>query len=150
MVDILFQFYGAPENMQNIAKSLLEAHGPEKLHILVAKSNSGSFTSDGIDRGAERLCTEIEEELGQISSRGGKVTKFSMIGFSLGGLIARYALGLLHANGFLDTVECMVSGQVDLPTLSLGRLYLFYSFPHIYPYSISMPCANYQSLSSHS
>lgn len=96
--------------MQNIVKSLRDnEHVAEKVHFLVAKSNSGSFTTDGIDRGAERLCTEIGRELKLVESAGGKITKFSMIGYSLGGLVARYASGLLYASGFLDTVECKVS-----------------------------------------
>jgi hypothetical protein len=94
--------------MRNIAKSLVDEHGIDKLHVLIAKSSPGSLTADGIDRCAERLCAEIEEELALISSKGGRITKFSIIGHSLGGLIARYAIGLLHVGGFLDTVECKV------------------------------------------
>ncbi len=44
---------------------------------------------------------EIEEELQVIESRGGKIKKISIIGYSLGGLVARYAIGLLHAKGVL-------------------------------------------------
>lgn len=94
--------------MRNIAKSLQDRYGDDELHVLVAKSSPGSLTADGIDRCAERLCVEIEEELAQIGRRGGRITKFSIVGYSFGGLIARYAIGLLHAGGFLDTVECKV------------------------------------------
>lgn len=94
--------------MRNIAKSLVDKHGTDRLHVLIAKSSPGSLTADGIDRCAERLCAEIEEELALIGSNGGRITKFSIIGHSLGGLIARYAIGLLHVGGFLDIVECKV------------------------------------------
>lgn len=98
--------------MHNIAKSLRDKRD---LHLLIAKSSSGSLTADGIDRCAERLCTEIEEELGRIHAGGGRISRFSIVGHSLGGLIARYAIGLLHAGGFLDTVECKVSGLQTQP-----------------------------------
>lgn len=68
----------------------------------MAKRNTGSFTYDGIERGGERVCAEIEETM-----REGNFTKLSIVGYSLGGLVARYAVGLLQAKGILDQVECL-------------------------------------------
>ncbi|POR39310.1 Putative lipase [Tolypocladium paradoxum] len=99
--------WGSPNHMQNIAKSLRSQYPPDELYMLLAKRNSGSFTYDGIELGGERVCAEIEEELRSIESRGGKITKLSIIGYSLGGLVSRYAVGLLYVKGILDTVECM-------------------------------------------
>ncbi|KAH7358029.1 putative serine esterase-domain-containing protein [Plectosphaerella cucumerina] len=99
--------WGNPNHMANIAKSLRAQHGADKVHILVAKRNSGSFTYDGIERGGERVCAEIEEELRTIKANGGAIAKLSVVGYSLGGLVARYAVGLLHAKGLLDDLECM-------------------------------------------
>lgn len=90
--------------MINIAKSLRAAHSPDELYLLLAKRNTGSFTYDGIEKGGERVCAEIEEEM-----RDKKFTKLSIVGYSLGGLVARYAVGLLQAKGILDQVECLVS-----------------------------------------
>lgn len=98
--------------MRNIAKSLRGKYSPDELHLLLAKRNSGSFTYDGIERGGERVCAEIEEEIKLIREKGGKIQKLSIIGYSLGGLVSRYAVGLLHAKGVLDTVECMVSQTI--------------------------------------
>jgi len=94
--------------MNQVAKAMREVYPAEKLHILVAKRNSGSFTYDGIELGGERVCLEIEEELDNIHKRGGKITKLSIAGYSLGGLVARYAVGLLYAKGVLDQIEPMV------------------------------------------
>ncbi|KAF4873521.1 putative lipase [Colletotrichum siamense] len=99
--------WGNPNHMAQIAKSLRAKHSADKLYLLLAKRNSGSFTYDGIERGGERVCAEIEEELRAIQERGGKITKLSIVGYSLGGLVSRYAVGLLHSKGILDTVECM-------------------------------------------
>ena len=94
--------------MVNVAKSLRDQYPPESLYLLVAKRNSGSFTYDGIELGGERVCAEIEEELRKISNAGGKITKLSIVGYSLGGLVARYAVGLLEAKGVLSELECTV------------------------------------------
>ena len=105
--------------MNTIAKALRSQHSPDELYLLIAKRNSGSFTYDGIELGGERVCAEIEEELRLIESQGGKVKKLSIVGYSMGGLVSRYAVGLLHAKGLLDGLECTVSnGKVQpLPYL---------------------------------
>ena len=94
--------------MASVARALRAQHSRDKLNILVAKRNAGSFTYDGIELGGERVCNEIEEELQAVESRGGKIKKISIVGYSLGGLVARYAIGLLYARGVLDNLECMV------------------------------------------
>lgn len=94
--------------MRNIAKALRSRYPPDELYMLLAKRNSGSFTYDGIELGGERVCAEIEDEMRAIETRGGKIKKLSIIGYSLGGLVSRYAVGLLYAKGILDSVECMV------------------------------------------
>jgi len=93
--------------MITIAQSLRAQYPRDKLYLLVAKRNSGSFTYDGVELGGERVCHEIEEELETIKNKGGKIKKLSVVGYSLGGLVARYAIGLLFARGVLDNLECM-------------------------------------------
>lgn len=95
--------------MRNIAKALRARHPVDQLCMLLARRNSGSFTYDGIELGGERVCAEIEDEMRAIEARGGCVAKLSVVGYSLGGLVSRYAVGLLYAKGLLDRVECMVS-----------------------------------------
>lgn len=97
--------WGNPIHMRSVAKALRDAHSEDKLYLLVANRNSGSYTYDGIERGGERVCVEIEEELANVRSKGGKITKLSIVGYSLGGLVARYAVGLLEAKGVLDQLE---------------------------------------------
>lgn len=105
----LEKLWGNPNHMNNIAKTLRAQHSPDDLYLLLAKRNSGSFTYDGIELGGERVCAEIIEELKTIENNGGKIKKLSVVGYSLGGLVSRYAVGLLYAKGILDSVECMVS-----------------------------------------
>lgn len=105
--------------MKNVAKRLRTEYPEEKLYILVAKRNSGSFTYDGIELGGERLCREIEELLEDIKSRGGNIKKLSIAGYSMGGLVARYALGLLHSKGVLDQLECQTFTAFASPFLGV-------------------------------
>src|SRR3954469_14338320 len=92
-----------------MAESLREKHPEENLHILVAKRNSGSFTYDGIELGGERVCQEIEEEIAKLAKAGQEIKKLSLVGYSLGGLVARYAVGLLDSKGFFERIKPVVS-----------------------------------------
>lgn len=94
--------------MNQVAKAIRATYPEDQLYLLLAKRNSGNFTYDGIELGGERVCLEIEEEIESIRSQGGNVTKLSLVGYSLGGLVARYAIGLLYAKGVLDEVEPVV------------------------------------------
>lgn len=77
------------------------------MYILAAQRNSGTYTYDGIELGGERVVHEIEDTLEQLSAKGHTITKLSVVGYSLGGLVARYAIGLLEANGTLDKLVPM-------------------------------------------
>lgn len=104
--DLLFgRLWGNPSHMGTIASALKKRHDENRLHILVAECNSGNLTYDGIEVCGERLAHEIEETLSQLETDGHKIRKLSVVGYSLGGLIARYALGLLYARDWLDEIE---------------------------------------------
>ncbi|KAB5554541.1 putative serine esterase-domain-containing protein [Coniochaeta sp. 2T2.1] len=98
--------WGNPAHMKNVARRLRAEYPEDQLYILVAKKNAGSFTYDGIELGGERVCREIEDQLEEIKSKGGNIKKLSIAGYSLGGLVARYAIGLLYSKGVLDELEC--------------------------------------------
>lgn len=50
------------------------------------------------------MAREIQEQVAQLSQRG-KVVKLSVVGYSLGGLISRYAIGILYHQGLFKDVE---------------------------------------------
>lgn len=79
--------------------------GSPALVVLNTASNSGIHTYDGIDWCAERVTVEISKEIDRLRKGGREVTRFSILGYSLGGLIARYTAGLLYARGFFDKVK---------------------------------------------
>ncbi|KAF4631998.1 hypothetical protein G7Y89_g6131 [Cudoniella acicularis] len=97
--------WGNPGHLAVMAKSLREKHPEDSLHILVAKRNSNSFTYDGIEVGGERVCQEIEEEIERLAKEGQEIKKLSLVGYSLGGLVIRYAAGLLDSKGFFEKIQ---------------------------------------------
>lgn len=70
--------------------------------------NAGSQTYDGIELGGERITQEIEDELERLARNGQTIRKISIIGYSLGGLISRYAIGLMYYKGWFDKIEPVV------------------------------------------
>ncbi|KAI9860649.1 MAG: hypothetical protein M1830_006222, partial [Pleopsidium flavum] len=96
--------WGNPSHLSYLASALREKYPEDRLHILVAKRNSGSFTYDGIELGGERVAQEIEDTLEQLARSGQEIKKLSIVGYSLGGLVARYAVGLLHSKGWFDKI----------------------------------------------
>ena len=99
------RLWGNPAHLNSVSTALRERFPEDQLHILVAKRNAGSFTYDGVDTGGERVAAEVEEKLAELAKSGHDVSKISIIGYSLGGLIARYAIGLLYQKGVFDKVK---------------------------------------------
>lgn len=106
--NILFSLWGNPGHLRQVARYVRERYDETKLHILVAERNSGSFTYDGIELGGERVCHEIEEEVAKLAEKGQTINKISIFGYSLGGLVARYAIGVLESHGFFEHVQPLV------------------------------------------
>ena len=80
--------------------------------ILVAKQNSGSFTYDGVELGGERVCQELIEEIERLAKQGQEIKRLSLVGYSLGGLIVRYAIGLLESKGVFEKITPVVRQPV--------------------------------------
>ncbi|KAL5340069.1 putative serine esterase-domain-containing protein [Aspergillus crustosus] len=124
--------WGNPAHMGTIASALRKRYDDGQLHILVSAGNNGNLTYDGIEVCGERLAHEIEEKLSALETEGHKIQKLSMVGYSLGGLIARYALGLLYARGWLDKLEPLNFTTFASPHLGVrapvrGAQNLFYN-----------------------
>lgn len=93
-------------NDQTRASSIEESESEApSIVVLNTASNSGLQTYDGIDWCAERVIAEIHREIDRLAQSHRKVTSFSILGYSLGGLIARYTVGLLYSRNFFDNVK---------------------------------------------
>ncbi|KAJ9548406.1 hypothetical protein OSB04_020949 [Centaurea solstitialis] len=67
---------------------------PDKVIVHCSECNSATLTFDGVDRMGERLA----EEVMAVTKRWPEVSKISFVAHSLGGLVARYAIGRLYEN----------------------------------------------------
>ncbi|KAK9450982.1 putative serine esterase-domain-containing protein [Limtongia smithiae] len=75
-----------------------------KPYILVTRSNEGYLTYDGIDMCGEKVADEIEQALESYEKQNIQIDKISVVGYSLGGLMARYAIGILYTKGIFKKV----------------------------------------------
>ncbi|XP_059637137.1 uncharacterized protein LOC132279227 [Cornus florida] len=84
---------GSAADWRYAAKQFVERL-PDKVIVHCSECNSSRLTFDGVDRMGERLA----EEVLAVVKRWPEVQKISFVAHSLGGLVARYAIGVLYEN----------------------------------------------------
>jgi hypothetical protein len=106
-----------------------------------AHSNQGYFTYDGIDVCGTRVANEVQREIEALNNYPDcKVTNISIAGYSLGGLISRYAIGMLHKRGVFDDVEPVSFTTFCSPHVGvvvLGNRFSAHGFNWVGQYSMS-------------
>ncbi|KAK0557465.1 hypothetical protein OC846_000453 [Tilletia horrida] len=83
---------------------LTNGQKPEIQLVLLNTRSNEERTYDGIDWSAERVRLEIDAEVTRLRANHCHVRMFSIIGYSLGGLVSRYVVGLLHSRHFFTLV----------------------------------------------
>ena len=112
LVVLVHGLWGSAVHMHSIASSLRARYPPEDVFLLCAQSIGGIRTYDGVEHLGERVCADVEAAMARQRAQrdgDGGFTKISFIGYSMGGLVSRYVVGLLEAKGVLEGIECMVS-----------------------------------------
>ncbi|GAA5899247.1 lipase ROG1 family protein [Sporobolomyces salmoneus] len=137
LVTLIHGLWGNTSHIRYLEESLLKHHASARskdgngveLVVLNAKMNEFTNTYDGIDLCAERVLNEIDEEVQRIEKEGGKVERFSIVGYSLGGLVARYVLGLLDSRSpsFFDAVEPVNFTTFASPAIGIPSYETFWS-----------------------
>uniref|UniRef100_A0A060T540 ARAD1B04686p n=1 Tax=Blastobotrys adeninivorans TaxID=409370 RepID=A0A060T540_BLAAD len=90
-----------------------------------AYGNQGYFTYDGVDVCGTRVAGEIIDELDRLNKSGDwKVTKLSIAGYSLGGLVSRYAIGVLHRQEIPQKYELHLATFTTFATPHVGVVVL--------------------------
>lgn len=64
---------------------------------------------------------QVYEEIDKLKSEGRIVTRFSACGYSMGGLIARYLIGVLHIRNFFDSVTPVNFTTFATPHVGIPR-----------------------------
>ncbi|AFR95193.2 lipid particle protein [Cryptococcus neoformans] len=95
----------------------------EELVIMIAGGMTSQLTYDGIDVCASRVAWEVDEKVKELESQHKLVVKFSVTGYSLGGLVARYLIGLLHSRSpsFFDTHKPISFSTLSSPHYGIPR-----------------------------
>ncbi|KAH9039344.1 DUF676-domain-containing protein [Lactarius pseudohatsudake] len=114
---LIHGMWGNPSNLASmhriieqtrVHQSSVNPDGTE-LHVMLAETNQAESTYDGIDWGGDR----------EIRKGGKKVTRFSVTGYSLGGLLARYVVGILHQRNFFVAVTPVNFNTIATPHIGL-------------------------------
>ncbi|KAF7356616.1 DUF676-domain-containing protein [Mycena venus] len=119
--------WGNPGHLAELNRIAKETIPDPNLHILLAETNKEDSTYDGIDWGGERVAEEIVAEVEKLKQEGRTVTKFSITGYSLGGLVSRYVVGILRQRGFFENVTPVNFNTIATPHLGLPRYPSFFS-----------------------
>lgn len=113
--------WGNPDNLEYMVNRLTEWGGEQTVVINSHVSKGTSLTHDGIDACGDRLVQLIKDTVCEMERPGLAVTKLSLLGYSMGGLIARYCAGRLHADGFFAKVQPVNFVAVATPHLGSVR-----------------------------
>ncbi|GAA5981084.1 hypothetical protein JCM10908_003978 [Rhodotorula pacifica] len=156
LVTVLHGLWGSPQHINYIVEAItkyassssttsaragatsrgtasLAAPVQPKVVVLAPSTNAESFahTYDGIDLCADRVLAEIDAECARITSEdpSAHIAKFSIVGYSLGGLIARFVLGLLDSRqpSFFKDVEPVHFATFASPAIGIPQYETFWS-----------------------
>ncbi|EPQ56502.1 DUF676-domain-containing protein [Gloeophyllum trabeum ATCC 11539] len=127
--------WGNPSHLAEMNRIICETHKRKdveessnaELEVLLPETNRDDSTYDGIDWGGERVAEEIYAKVEKIENDGKKVSRLSVTGYSLGGLVARYVIGILFQRGFFNEVTPVNFNTVATPHIGLLRYSSFFS-----------------------
>ncbi|KIM26153.1 hypothetical protein M408DRAFT_73174 [Serendipita vermifera MAFF 305830] len=125
--------WGEPVHLAEMAKAIRSKFSEAdedgvRLHVLVSETNALDSTYDGIDWGGERLAEEVLKEIKDVEKDGfHKVTRFSVVGYSLGGLLSRYMIGVLNQRKFFDNIKPVNFTTFATPNIGLVRTEFLFS-----------------------
>lgn len=119
--------WGNPGHLAEMNRIIQETKGAgpsddgTELEVLLAEANRDQSTYDGIDWGGERVADEVTNKVEELEASGKNVVKFSITGYSLGGLVSRYVIGILYKRGFFKKIKPVNFTTFATPHIGLVR-----------------------------
>ncbi|MEW5310964.1 MAG: hypothetical protein WDW38_002715 [Sanguina aurantia] len=90
--------------LEQLIQKEYAASASPSLRVLNSRVNEKNLTYDGVDICGTRVASLVQDTVASLAAQGQTVTHLSFVGYSLGGLYNRYAVGKLWAEGFFDAV----------------------------------------------
>ncbi|PPQ98932.1 hypothetical protein CVT24_003559 [Panaeolus cyanescens] len=121
---LIHGMWGNPIHLAELERIVQETYSEPtedgvRLHVLTAQTIREESTYDGVDWGGERVAQEVIDQVAAFEKDGDSVVRFSVTGYSLGGLIARYCIGVLHQRGFFEKIEAINFNTIATPHCGL-------------------------------
>ncbi|ODV95037.1 hypothetical protein PACTADRAFT_50861, partial [Pachysolen tannophilus NRRL Y-2460] len=104
---LIHGLWGGPSHLDVIEHTIKDLLDDENVYTLKPKSFAYFKSYDGVKVCGQRVIEEIFKKLLELKSeKDVLVVKISFVGYSLGGLIARYCIGqLMKLDNFFDLIE---------------------------------------------
>ncbi|BFZ61714.1 hypothetical protein YB2330_002789 [Saitoella coloradoensis] len=105
LIFLIHGLWGNSSHMSYLDSRLLALNDTASLNhriqTHICRENEGNRTYDGIDVCGDRVAEEIRQVLSEVQ-KVARIARMSVVGYSLGGLIARYALGTLEREHYWE------------------------------------------------
>ncbi|YCL18754.1 Phospholipase [Komagataella phaffii] len=111
--------WGGPNHLQVIEQAIKDAFDDDSYHVLRPSNFAFFKTYDGIEVCGNKVIEALFSEIELLSEQDIKVTKISFVGYSLGGLIARYCIGELYRLGVFDKIEPVIFTTFATPHMGV-------------------------------
>ncbi|KAG7562260.1 hypothetical protein FFLO_02346 [Filobasidium floriforme] len=132
---LIHGLHGNPGNLAQCEIELVKAHQEKRsqskqgngsdldLQVFIPSTFPGTLTFDGVELLAIRVADELDKKIERIGSQGGDVKAITIMGYSLGGLIARYLITLLDSRtpSFFERHEPIHFSTIATPNLGMPR-----------------------------
>lgn len=109
---LIHGLFGNPVHLTSLKNTFEQKLKPEDsgIEVFVPVTNAGLKSFDGVKLGAERILLEFDEYIRsrKESEETIEFDKISIVGYSLGGLYARYLIGILEERHFFDLVSPVI------------------------------------------
>ena len=117
LVVLVHGLFGKPADWRHVVRELEAGLGGRGVRIFVSRANLLWRTFDGVDVCGARLAAEVEA---LVAAEGAGLETISIVGHSLGGLIGRYAVGVLSDEASRKMAGLQPHSFVTIATPHLG------------------------------
>lgn len=118
---LIHGLWGSAAHMAAVKEVLDQTYGLKAGGDMVAyatQSNHGTLTYDGVEVCARRCFLELKEVIKRYADEESiTFDRVSILGYSLGGLIARFLVGMMLDEGFFNDVKPMLFSTIATPHL---------------------------------